>query len=81
MSLKGSVDAADWTVTCNTEQTPRGIECSISVEHHNVEGRRFAHRFKHAHTFDDEREAVLAGLREGMTWIHLKASNTIHFKL
>ncbi|MFM0323466.1 UDP-glucose 4-epimerase [Caballeronia glebae] len=77
MSLKGSVDDADWTVTCSTEQTPRGVECSISVEQRNVEGGRFMHRFRHAHTFANEREAVLAGLHEGMNWIRLKAANTI----
>ncbi|BCQ28980.1 hypothetical protein NK8_71700 (plasmid) [Caballeronia sp. NK8] len=78
MPLKGSVDNADWTVTCNTEQTPRGVECSITVEQRNVEGGRFMHHFKHASTFNDEREAVIAGLREGMTWIRLKATHTIN---
>ncbi|MFM0053071.1 UDP-glucose 4-epimerase [Caballeronia grimmiae] len=77
MSLKGSIDDSGWTVSCNTEQTSQGIECSISVEQRNVEGGRFMHRFKHAHTYDNEHEAILAGLREGMTWIRLKASNTI----
>jgi len=78
MSLKGSIDDADWTVTCCTEQTPRGVECSISVEQRNVEGGRFMHRFRHASTFDNEREAVIAGLREGMAWIRLKATHTIN---
>jgi hypothetical protein len=78
MSLKGSVDDADWTVTCIAEQTPRGVECSISVEQRNVEGGRFMHRFRHAGIFQDEREAVLAGLREGMTWVRLKATHTIN---
>jgi hypothetical protein len=77
MSLKGSIDDSDWTVSCNTEQTPRGIECSISVEQRNVDGGRFMHRFKHPHAYGNEREAILAGLREGMTWIRLKESNTI----
>ncbi|KAK45599.1 UDP-glucose 4-epimerase [Caballeronia jiangsuensis] len=77
MSLKGSIDGSDWTVSCSTEQTPRGIECSISVEQRNADGGRFMHRFKHAHTYNNEREAILAGLREGMTWIRLKGSNTI----
>ncbi|SAK93855.1 hypothetical protein [Caballeronia ptereochthonis] len=77
MSLKGQVDDADWSVTCNTEQTPEGVVCSIGVEQRDVEGGRFVHRFRHARTFDDEREAVLAGLAEGMTWIRLRASRTI----
>ncbi|SAK60477.1 UDP-glucose 4-epimerase [Caballeronia temeraria] len=79
MSLKGTVDDANWTVTCTTEQTQKGIECSISVEQHDVDGGRFMHRFKHACTFDNEREAVLAGLRDGMTWVRLKAEHTINW--
>jgi|GEM_PF-394648 len=77
MSLKGQVSNAGWSVTCDTEQTPEGIRCLIGVEHRNVEGGRFVHRFRHARTFDTEREAVLAGLCEGMTWINLKAGKTI----
>ena len=77
MSLKGSVEAAQWIVTCNTEQTSRGFMCWIGVEHPNVEGGRFAHRFRHASTFDSESDALLAGLREGMAWIGLKAAKTI----
>ncbi len=49
----------------------------ISVEHLKGECGRFMHRFKHAQTYPSEREAVLGGLREGMTWINLKADNAI----
>ncbi|MEZ2354648.1 UDP-glucose 4-epimerase [Caballeronia sp. RCC_10] len=77
MSLKGQVSNADWSVTCDTEQTPEGIRCTVGVEHRNVEGGRFVHRFTHSRTFDTEREAVLAGLCEGMTWINLKVGKTI----
>ncbi|SAL66428.1 UDP-glucose 4-epimerase [Caballeronia choica] len=78
MTLKGQVHNAEWSVTCTTDQTPQGVVCSIGVEQHNVEGGRFMHRFKLARTFDNERDAVLAGLREGMTWIRLKAAKTIN---
>jgi len=77
MSLKGRVEAAQWIVTCNTQETPRGFMCWIAVEHPNVEGGRFVHRFGHAPTFDSESDALLAGLREGMAWIGLKAAKTI----
>ena len=77
MSLKGQVDGADWTITCSTEETGEGIACSIGVEHRDVEGGRFMHRFRHERLFDSEREAMLAGLSEGMTWIGLKTSKTI----
>jgi hypothetical protein len=30
----------------------------------------------HSNEFPTEREAVLAGLREGMDWVELKMSNT-----
>jgi hypothetical protein len=37
----------------------------------------FRHAFMHSSIFPTEREAVLAGLREGMDWIQLKMSNTL----
>jgi hypothetical protein len=77
MSLTGSIAGANWTVACNTERTQQGVECSISVEHRGVEGASFMHRFRQTHSFDNEPEAVLAGLREGMTLIRLKAAHTI----
>ncbi|MDR5777643.1 MULTISPECIES: UDP-glucose 4-epimerase [unclassified Caballeronia] len=77
MSLKGQVDDTDWSITCNTEQVTEGIVCSIGVEQHDAERGRFVHRFRHARIFDNEYEAVLAGLSEGMTWIRLRASGTI----
>jgi hypothetical protein len=77
MSLKGQVDGADWTITCHTEETSGGFACSIGVEHRDVEGGRFMHRFRHARTFASEHEAMVAGLDEGLTWIGLKTSKTI----
>ncbi|WP_244813919.1 hypothetical protein [Caballeronia sp. Lep1P3] len=68
---------SDWTVTCTTAQGPQGFVCSIGVEHRNVEGGRFVHRFCHACTLDSERDAVIAGLREGIAWIGLEAARTI----
>lgn len=77
MSIKGQVNCADWTVTCNAERTSEGIVCTVAVEHPNVEGGRFVHRFKHGGEFESEREAVLEGLREGMAWINLKSDKVI----
>ncbi|SAK91435.1 UDP-glucose 4-epimerase [Caballeronia hypogeia] len=78
MPIKGQVDNEEWSVTCTTELTAQGIVCSIGVEQRSVEGGRFMHRFRHVGTFDNEREAVLAGLKEGMTWIRLRAAKTIN---
>ncbi|WEY40716.1 MULTISPECIES: UDP-glucose 4-epimerase [Paraburkholderia] len=52
-----------------------GYVCEICVTHERAGDKLFEHRFRHARTFASEREAVLEGLREGMTWIELKMAN------
>jgi hypothetical protein len=49
-----------------------GYVCEICVTHERAGDKLFEHRFRHARTFVSERDAVLEGLREGMTWIELK---------
>jgi hypothetical protein len=77
MTLKGQVTGNDWTVFTDTFPADGGFGCEIHVGHTGSAGE-FKHRFRHAKIFATEREAILDGLREGMVWISLKQSETIH---
>ncbi|SAL61725.1 UDP-glucose 4-epimerase [Caballeronia terrestris] len=77
MRLSGKVTCAEWSVAADTHEAEGGFGCSIRVEQHRSDGVLFEHNFEHCKTFESEREAVLAGLREGMVWINLKLSSTI----
>jgi hypothetical protein len=79
MTISGSVGDADWSVCATTHRTAGGFDCTIELSHHTPEGL-FKHEFRHSSIFPTEREAVLAGLREGMDWIRLKMSNTLTVK-
>jgi hypothetical protein len=76
MTISGSVGDGDWSVAATTHRTAGGFDCSIQLSHHTPEGI-FKHEFRHSSVFPTEREAVLAGLREGMDWVRLKMSNTL----
>ncbi|MGA7776755.1 MAG: UDP-glucose 4-epimerase [Paraburkholderia sp.] len=67
---------SDWSVSVATHQMPSGFDCSIQLSHQTPEGV-FTHEFKHSSVYPNEREAVLAGLREGMVWVQLKMSKTL----
>jgi hypothetical protein len=54
-----------------------GFDYEIYVGHAGPD-EEFKHQFRHAKVFAIEREAVLDGLREGIVWISLKLSETIH---
>lgn len=75
MTISGNVGDGDWSVAATTNRTLGGFNCSIQFSHHTPEGI-FKHEFMHSNVFPTEREAVLAGLREGMDWVELKMSNT-----
>lgn len=77
MTLKGQVTGNDWTVFAVAYSADDGFGCEIHVGHTGTAGE-FNHRFRHARIFATEREAILDGLREGMVWIGLKRSETIH---
>jgi hypothetical protein len=77
MALIGQVTGSDWTVSTATLPADGGFCCEVHVGHIGA-GGEFEHRFRHAKVFANEREAVLDGLREGMVWIGLKRSETIH---
>ncbi|SAL57731.1 hypothetical protein [Caballeronia humi] len=77
MTLKGAIDCAQWSVHADTLEVPDGYACEVRVEHGDASGASFEHRFRECGPFDDERDAILAGLREGMVWIGLKVTRTI----
>jgi hypothetical protein len=71
------VTGNDWTVFADAFPADGGFGCEIHVGHTGT-GGVFKHRFRHSRVFATEREAILDGLREGMVWISLKQSETIH---
>ncbi|MBN3848806.1 UDP-glucose 4-epimerase [Paraburkholderia sp. Ac-20342] len=80
MALCGNVSDGNWSVSVETHQAMGGYDCSIQLSHTTPEGT-FTHKFTHSSIFPSEREAVLAGFREGMTWVQLKMSKTLSVSL
>ena len=77
MTLSGNVQEAEWSVNVQTEPVEDGgYRSTIQVRQSSPEGD-FEHTFQHGKKFSTERDAVLDGLREGMTWIGLKMARTI----
>ena len=76
MTISGNVGDGDWSVVATTHRTAGGFDCSIQISHHTPQGA-FKHEFTHSSIFPTEREAILAGLSEGMDWVRLKMSNTL----
>ncbi len=77
MTLSANVRQGSWSVNVRTEAAQEGgYQSTILVTHASPDGD-FEHTFHHATVFGSEREAVLEGLREGMTWIALKTTRTI----
>jgi hypothetical protein len=76
MTLSGNVQEGAWSVNVQTEPAEDGgYRSRIHVRHSSPEGD-FEHAFQ-GKKFNTERDAVLDGLREGMTWIGLKMARTI----
>jgi hypothetical protein len=75
MTISGNVCDNDWSVSVETHQVSGGFDCSIQLDHNTPEGV-FTHTFTHCSIYPNEREAVLAGLREGMVWVQLMMSKT-----
>lgn len=73
MTLKGTVDTDTWSVEATTSPAPEGgFGCQINITERLPE-KRLRHAFVHHRTFENEADAVLEGLREGMLWIGLKS--------
>lgn len=51
--------------------------CDIKVMH-GTPGGAFRHAFRHGGTYPAERDAMIEGLRAGMTWIELKMSKAFN---
>lgn len=78
MTLSGTAQGPCWNVSVRTSPAPGGFVCHIRVAHQGVRGA-FEHQFSHATHVAVEREALLAGLREGMLWIDHKMAQTFAF--
>lgn len=76
MSVSIDVREDDWSVSVETNPADGGFDCRIHVHHSTPEGS-FEHEFKHGSIFPTEREAVLAGLHEGMEWIERKMQRSL----
>lgn len=77
MTLRGTIDCALWSVHADTLEVPGGYACEVRVAHEDATGASFEHHFGECGPFGNERDAILAGLREGMVWIELKVARTI----
>jgi hypothetical protein len=76
MTLQGNIHERDWSVEVETRPCKSGeFRCRVSVEH-GAGTARFHHTFEHSHAYATEHEAMIEGLRAGMTWIEMKASQT-----
>jgi hypothetical protein len=76
--LKGQIISGEWIVCVDSCITDIGFECEIYVGLTGILGTNFKHHFRHSRSFATDGDAVLDGLREGMAWIRLKQSETIH---
>jgi hypothetical protein len=77
MALTGQVTGDGWSVSTHSVPVDGGYCCEVHVAHDGAEGE-FKHHFRHSKVFSSEWETVLDGLREGVFWIGLKRSKTIH---
>ncbi|HTH61287.1 MAG TPA: UDP-glucose 4-epimerase [Paraburkholderia sp.] len=76
MTLKGNISEGHWNVVVETTHAASGgYRCTVHVMHELPGHNAFNHTFTHHRTFSTEHDAVLEGLREGMTWIELKRTN------
>ncbi|MGF6970023.1 hypothetical protein OKW43_007118 [Paraburkholderia sp. WC7.3g] len=77
MTLSANAQEGSWSVSVETQEAQEGgFQATIHVRHASPDGD-FERTFHQSRVFAVEREAVLEGLREGMTWIALKTTRTI----
>ncbi|CRY14659.1 hypothetical protein [Burkholderia pseudomallei] len=77
MTLSGNIKDGDWTVEVTTSPVQGGYVCDIEVMH-GAPGGAFRHAFRHGGTYPAEHDAMIEGLRAGMTWIELKMSKAFN---
>ncbi|CAB3774043.1 UDP-glucose 4-epimerase [Paraburkholderia humisilvae] len=76
MSLSGKVDGGGWTVTACARESGAEFDCLIGTSIAAQDGL-VVREFTHDQIFSTPQEAVLEGLRAGMSWVGLTTSNTI----
>lgn len=77
MDLSGKVDGGGWTVMACAHEIGGEFGCLISTSVAAMDGA-IEHEFTHDQTFSTPQQAVLEGLKEGMSWMGLTTSNTIN---
>jgi hypothetical protein len=76
MDMSGKVDGGGWTVTACARESGAEFGCLIGTCIAAPDGA-VVREFAHDRTFGTPQEAVLEGLKEGMSWVDLTTSNTI----
>jgi hypothetical protein len=76
MDLSGKVDGDGWTVTACARASGTDFGCLIGTSVAGPDGV-VVREFTHDQIFRTPQEAVLDGLKEGMSWVGLTTSNTI----
>ncbi|MGP8437961.1 hypothetical protein ACT2FY_08205 [Paraburkholderia fungorum] len=77
MNVSGKVDGAGWTVTAVARESGAEFGCLIGMSVAAPAGV-VVREFAHDRTFSTPQEAVLDGLRAGMSWVGLTTSKTIN---
>jgi hypothetical protein len=78
MTLTANAQDREWSVNVSSCAEPVGGYRAVIHVAHNCGSGAFEYEFRHSGTFRTEREALLEGLREGMTWIELKIAGAMH---
>lgn len=76
MNLSAKVDGGGWTVAACARESGAEFGCLIGTSI-VAPGGSVVREFTHDQIFSTPQEAVLEGLRAGMTWVDLTISNTI----
>jgi hypothetical protein len=76
MDLSGKIEGGGWTVTACAHEQGDEFGCRINTSIAAPDGA-IAREFAHNRTFCTAQEAVLEGLKEGMSWVGLTTSNTV----
>lgn len=76
MNLSGNVDGDGWIVTACARASGTEFGCLIGTTVAGPDGV-VVREFTHDQIFSTPQEAVLDGLKQGMSWVDLTTSNTI----
>jgi hypothetical protein len=76
MTVYSDVCDSGWSVSAVPHEAAGGFDCTIQFRYSTPQGIR-KHAFTHSSVFPTEREAILAGLREGMFWVDRKMSEIL----